>query len=174
MRSRHSRSVLVVTLALAATSLAGAVPSYAATHRSAEKIGIPDHILQKPARLTAEEWQVMQTHPNIGAHIIGRHDSGLLAVAHDVALAHHEKWDGSGYPNKLAGEDIPLAGRIVAVADVFDALTSVRPYKPAWKLEDACAWLRDQRGSHFEPRLVDLFLDQLPEVTQIMEKWAER
>ncbi|WP_374584763.1 HD domain-containing phosphohydrolase [Pseudoduganella sp.] len=138
------------------------------------KIGIPDHILQKPARLTAEEWQVMQTHPNIGAHIIGRHDSGLLAVAHDVALAHHEKWDGSGYPNKLAGEDIPLAGRIVAVADVFDALTSVRPYKPAWKLEDACAWLRDQRGSHFEPRLVDLFLDQLPEVTQIMEKWAER
>lgn len=138
------------------------------------KIGIPDHILQKPARLTEEEWQVMQTHPNIGAHIIGRHDSGLLAVAHDVALAHHEKWDGSGYPNKLSGEDIPLAGRIVAVADVFDALTSVRPYKPAWKLEDACAWLRDQRGSHFEPRLVDLFLDQLPEVTQIMEKWAER
>jgi putative two-component system response regulator len=138
------------------------------------KIGIPDHILQKPGRLTPEEWQVMQAHPNIGAHIIGHHEGGMLAVAHDVAVAHHEKWDGSGYPNRLRGEEIPLPGRIVAVADVFDALTSVRPYKPAWKLEDACAWLRDQRGSHFEPRLVDLFLDQLPEVTQIMEKWAER
>lgn len=138
------------------------------------KIGIPDMILQKPGRLTPEEWQVMQTHPNIGAHIIGHHEGGMLAVAHDVALAHHEKWDGSGYPNRLRGEDIPLAGRIVAVADVFDALTSVRPYKPAWTLEEACDWMRAQRGSHFEPRLVDLFLDQLPEVVQVMERWAER
>ncbi|WP_342118815.1 response regulator [Pseudoduganella sp. OTU4001] len=138
------------------------------------KIGIPDNILQKPARLTPEEWQVMQTHPNIGAHIIGQHESGMLAVAHDVALCHHEKWDGSGYPNRLKGEDIPLAGRIVAVADVFDALTSVRPYKPAWTLEDASNWMREQRGLHFEPRLVDLFLEQVPEITQIMEKWAER
>jgi len=138
------------------------------------KIGIPDSILQKPGRLTPEEYVVMQTHPGIGAHIIGQHEGGMLAMAHDVALSHHEKWDGSGYPNRLAGEDIPLAGRIVAVADVFDALTSVRPYKAAWKLEDACAWMKDQRGQHFEPRLVDLFLDQLPEVTRIMDKWAER
>ncbi|MGW8390678.1 response regulator [Pseudoduganella sp. HUAS MS19] len=138
------------------------------------KIGIPDNILQKPGRLTPEEYAVMQTHPGIGAHIIGHHESGMLAMAHDVALSHHEKWDGTGYPNRLAGEDIPLAGRIVAVADVFDALTSVRPYKAAWKLEDACAWMRDQRGRHFEPRLVDLFLGQLPEVTRIMDKWAER
>ena len=138
------------------------------------KIGIPDSILQKPARLTPEEYLVMQTHPGIGAHIVGQHEGGMLAMAHDVALCHHEKWDGSGYPNRLAGEDIPLAGRIVAVADVFDALTSVRPYKAAWKLEDACAWMKDQRGRHFEPRLVDLFLDQLPEVTRIMDKWAER
>ncbi len=138
------------------------------------KIGIPDRILQKPGRLTADEWQVMQTHPNIGAHIIGEHAGGMLAVAHDVALAHHEKWDGSGYPNRRRGEDIPLAGRIVAVADVFDALTSVRPYKPAWSLEDACAWMRAQRGSHFEPRLVDLFMDLMPEVLQVKEKWAEK
>jgi putative two-component system response regulator len=137
------------------------------------KIGIPDRILQKPGRLTAEEWQVMQTHPAIGAHIIGQHAGGMLAVAHDVALAHHEKWDGSGYPNRLRGEDIPLAGRIVAIADVFDALTSVRPYKPAWPLDDACAWMRAQRGGHFEPRLVDLFLGLLPEVIQVKEKWAE-
>ncbi|SFG94644.1 putative two-component system response regulator [Duganella sp. CF458] len=138
------------------------------------KIGIPDKILQKPGRLTPEEYLIMQTHPGIGAHIIGQHEGGMLAMAHDVALSHHEKWDGSGYPNRLAGEDIPLAGRIVAVADVFDALTSVRPYKAAWALEEACAWMRDQRGRHFEPRLVDLFLDQLPEVTRIMDKWAER
>ena len=137
------------------------------------KIGIPDRILQKPGRLTPDEWQVMQTHPNIGAHIIGHHETGMLAVAHDVALCHHEKWDGSGYPNRRRGEDIPLAGRIVAVADVFDALTSVRPYKPAWTVEQACAWMREQRGSHFEPRLVDLFMDLLPQVLPIMERWAE-
>ena len=138
------------------------------------KIGIPDNILQKPGRLTPEEYLVMQNHPTIGAHIIGQHEAGMLAMAHDVALSHHEKWDGSGYPNRLAGQEVPMAARIVAVADVFDALTSVRPYKAAWTLEDACAWMKEQRGAHFEPRLVDLFLEQLPEVTQIMDKWAER
>ncbi|WP_028102174.1 response regulator [Pseudoduganella violaceinigra] len=138
------------------------------------KIGIPDHILQKTGRLTPEEYLVMQNHPAIGAHIIGHHEGGLLAMAHDVALSHHEKWDGSGYPNRLAGAAIPLAARIVAVADVFDALTSVRPYKPAWNIEDACAWMTTQRGSHFEPRLLDLFLEQLPAIRQIMERWAER
>jgi len=137
------------------------------------KIGIPDQILRKPGRLDPAEWAVMQTHPSIGAHIIGTNETGLLAVAHDVALAHHEKWDGSGYPNRLRGEDIPLAGRIVAVADVFDALTSVRPYKPAWSLEQTCAWMQEQRGSHFEPRLVDMLLDQLPTVQDIMRKFAE-
>jgi putative two-component system response regulator len=91
-----------------------------------------------------------------------------------VALCHHEKWDGSGYPRGLQGEDIPLFGRIVAVADVFDALTSVRPYKPAWPLEEACAWLRDQRGLHFQPELVDLFLERLAPIQDIMERWAER
>jgi putative two-component system response regulator len=138
------------------------------------KIGIPDRILQKPGRLTPDEWAVMQTHPTIGADIIGHNETGMLAVAHDVAISHHEKWDGSGYPKGLRGEDIPLAGRIVAVADVFDALTSVRPYKPAWTLDDACAWMRQQRGGHFEPRLVDLFMDLLPQVKEVMEKWAER
>jgi putative two-component system response regulator len=138
------------------------------------KIGIPDNILQKPGRLVAEEWKVMQNHPAIGADIIGNHKSGMLAVAHDVALCHHEKWDGSGYPRQLQGEAIPLAGRIVAVADVFDALTSRRPYKPAWTLDDSLAYLRSQRGVHFQPELVDLFLTRLPAVTEVMDKWAER
>jgi len=138
------------------------------------KIGIPDRILQKPAKLDEDEWRVMQTHPTIGADIIGRHATGMLAVACHVAQNHHEKWDGSGYPNGLAGVAIPLAARIVAVADVFDALTSVRPYKQAWTVEQACDHMRAQRGLHFEPRLVDLFLAQLPAVAEIMEKWAER
>jgi putative two-component system response regulator len=138
------------------------------------KIGIPDRILQKPAKLDEEEWRVMQGHPTIGADIIGRHATGMLAVACQVAQNHHEKWDGSGYPNGLKGEEIPLAGRIVAVADVFDALTSVRPYKEAWSVEQACDYLRAQRGLHFEPRLVDLFLTQLPAIAEVMKKWAER
>jgi len=138
------------------------------------KIGIPDRILQKPEKLDAAEWAVMQTHPTIGSTIIGAHERGMLQVAHDVALCHHEKWDGSGYPRGLRGEDIPLSGRIVSIADVFDALTSVRPYKPAWPLEEACQWLREQRGRHFQPELVDLFLEQLPAIREIMDRWAER
>jgi putative two-component system response regulator len=137
------------------------------------KIGIPDRILQKPAKLDPDEWSIMQSHPTIGADIIGRDATGMLAVARDVALTHHEKWDGSGYPNGLRGDAIPLAGRIVAVADVFDALTSVRPYKKAWSVEQACGYLREQRGVHFDPQLVDLFLTQLPAIAGIMEKWAE-
>ncbi|SFU27963.1 HD domain-containing phosphohydrolase [Pseudoduganella namucuonensis] len=138
------------------------------------KIGIPDRILQKPARLDPEEWAVMQTHPSIGADIIGAESIGMLAMAYDVARTHHEKWDGSGYPAGLRGEAIPLAGRIVAIADVFDALTSVRPYKQAWSVEQACDYLRAQRGLHFDPELVDLFLELMPQAAEVMEKWAER
>ncbi|MES2150851.1 MAG: HD domain-containing phosphohydrolase [Pseudomonadota bacterium] len=146
---------------------------HAAPMHDVGKIGIPDRILQKPGGLDAEEWSVMQTHAAIGADIIGQHDSGMLALAHDIALSHHEKWDGSGYPHGLAGEAIPLAGRIVAVADVFDALTSVRPYKQAWTVEAAVEFLQQQKGKHFEPALVDLFIGQLPAVRAIMERWAE-
>jgi len=138
------------------------------------KIGIPDSVLQKPSKLDADEWRVMQSHPNIGADIIGVHAGGMLAMARDVALTHHEKWDGSGYPAGLAGQAIPLAGRIVAIADVFDALTSVRPYKAAWSVEQACDYLREQRGQHFDPQLVDLFLGCIPEAIEVMTKWAER
>ena len=137
------------------------------------KIGIPDAILQKNGKLDDQEWAVMRQHAQIGAEIIGEHDSGLLQMARSIALTHHEKWDGSGYPNGLKGEEIPLVGRIVAIADVFDALTSVRPYKPAWPVEEAVALLRRESGRHFDPELVELFLGQMPAILEIKERWAE-
>ncbi|MFL6672767.1 MAG: two-component system response regulator [Massilia sp.] len=137
------------------------------------KIGIPDRILQKAGPLDPEEWKVMQGHAAIGAEIIGEHDGGMLALARNIALAHHEKWDGSGYPNGLAGEAIPLEGRIVAIADVFDALTSKRPYKAAWSEEEALDYLHQQKGQHFDPALVDLFMEQMPAIRKIRERWAE-
>jgi putative two-component system response regulator len=146
---------------------------HAAPMHDVGKIGIPDNILRKPGPLDAEEWKVMQSHATIGGEIIGRHASGMLAMAHTLAVTHHEKWDGSGYPNGLAGEEIPLVGRIVAIADVFDALTSARPYKEAWPVEKAVDYMEQQRGKHFEPRLVDLFLKQMPALLEVKQRWAE-
>ena len=146
---------------------------HAAPMHDVGKIGIPDRILQKRGPLDPAEWAIMQTHAAIGATIIGEHASGMLALAASIALTHHEKWDGSGYPHGLRGEQIPFAGRIVAVADVFDALTSVRPYKPAWTVEAAVEYLEQQKGQHFEPVLVELFLAQLPAIRAIMARWAE-
>ncbi|SFX91715.1 putative two-component system response regulator [Janthinobacterium lividum] len=147
---------------------------HAAPMHDVGKIGIPDRILQKPGKLDADEWAIMQTHARIGADIIGEHAAGgMLALACEIALSHHEKWDGSGYPNGLVGEAIPLAGRIIAVADVFDALTSVRPYKRAWSVTDAVGYLQAQQGSHFDARLVDLFVKELPAIDAIRLRWAE-
>ncbi|MCB1954461.1 MAG: response regulator [Rhodocyclaceae bacterium] len=133
------------------------------------KIGIPDRILQKPGRLTPEEFEVIKTHPAIGAELLSGDDSDLLVMASEIALSHHEKWDGSGYPRGLAGEAIPLSGRIVAVADVFDALTSTRPYKRPWSFEDACALIRDGRGKHFDPAVVDRFLEQFDAIVELTQ-----
>jgi putative two-component system response regulator len=146
---------------------------HAAPMHDVGKIGIPDAILRKPGRLDAEEWKVMASHVEIGARIIGEHDTGLLAMARRIALCHHEKWDGSGYPAGLAGEDIPVEARIVAIADVFDALTSERPYKHAWPVEEAVDLLRCERGRHFDARLVDLFIERLPEMLEIRARWAD-
>jgi len=137
------------------------------------KIGIPDSILLKPGKLDESEWKTMRRHPQIGAGIIGRHSSPLLEMARIVALTHHEKWDGSGYPRGLRGGDIPLVGRIVAVADVFDALTTERPYKKAWPVKDALDMIRRERERHFDPALVDAFLGILPEILRIREQYAE-
>lgn len=137
------------------------------------KIGIPDSVLLKPGKLDAQEWAVMQRHPEIGADILGEHDSGLLRMAHTIALTHHEKYDGTGYPRGLVGEEIPLESRICAIADVFDALTSVRPYKKAWSIEDAVDHLQSQAGLHFDPTLVRLFVGLLPQVLEIQKRWAD-
>ena len=141
---------------------------HAAPMHDIGKIGIADSIMLKPGKLTDEEFATMKHHPEIGAEIIGDcGDSVLLNVAKSVSLTHHEKWDGTGYPKGLAGEDIPIEGRICAIADVFDALTSKRPYKEAWSIEATVDFLKSQKGKHFEPRLVDLMIEILPKILEI-------
>ncbi len=138
------------------------------------KIGIPDAILLKPGTLNAEEWEIMQTHSEIGAKILDATSSNYLAVGKAIALSHHEKWDGSGYPNGLAGEDIPLFGRICAIADVFDALTSERPYKKAFPNEKALAIMREGRGTHFQPKLLAIFLNNIDEALEIQVQFRDQ
>jgi putative two-component system response regulator len=137
------------------------------------KIGIPDSILQKAEDLTDQEWEIMQTHTDMGAEIIGIDESKLLQMARQVAATHHESWDGSGYPRGLQGEDIPLVGRIVAIADVFDALTTRRPYKEAWSVEDSIAYLQEQAGKKFDPDLVKVFVQQLPQIHELMAQFSD-
>lgn len=137
------------------------------------KIGIPDDILKKKGRLDDTEMTIMRTHCDIGAEIIGDDDSELLQLAKTVALTHHEKWDGSGYPRGLSGEDIPSVGRIVAIADVFDALTSERPYKRAWPVPEAIEYMNSQAGKHFDPHLMQLFTTILDEIIVIKQRYAE-
>ncbi|MBF0481247.1 MAG: response regulator [Desulfovibrionaceae bacterium] len=137
------------------------------------KIGIPDSILLKPAKLDAGEWKIMKEHTTIGGQILGAGESDYMNMGTIIALAHHEKWDGSGYPSGLAGEDIPLPGRICAVADVFDALTSKRPYKQAFAVDKSLEIMKEGRGSHFDPRLLDIFLENIGEALEIREKYLE-
>lgn len=138
------------------------------------KIGTPDAILKKPGKLTADEWEVMRRHTLIGFEILSRSTAPLFRLAAEIALSHHERWDGTGYPNGLAGEAIPESARIVAVADVFDALASVRPYKEAWPLEQVVARITDSSGSHFDPDMVAAFLDCLPRILEVKAYWEDR
>lgn len=137
------------------------------------KIGIPDSILLKPGKLDKTEWKVMQTHTTIGGDILSGDDCEVLAMAREIALTHHERWDGKGYPNALSQDEIPLVGRIVAVADVFDALTSDRSYKKAWGLEESLDYMKDNSGKHFDPNLVSVFFDNLSEIQQVRERYRE-
>jgi putative two-component system response regulator len=137
------------------------------------KIGIPDKILLKPGKLDDEEWAEMRKHPGYGAAIISKHSSPLLQLSREIALSHHEKWDGSGYPAGLVGEAIPLSGRLIAIADVFDALTTERPYKKAWSVDDAVALINKEAGSHFDPTLVELFNHVLPDILLIKAQHEE-
>jgi putative two-component system response regulator len=137
------------------------------------KIGIPDSILFKPGKLDDDEWKIIKTHCEIGHKIIGDHQQSMLKTAASIALTHHERWDGSGYPKGLIRNDIPLFGRIVAVADMFDALTSERPYKKAWSVGDAVAEVERCSGGHFDPQIVDAFLDVIPEITSVRLQFAD-
>ncbi len=137
------------------------------------KVGIPDDILLKPAKLTEPEFEIMQTHSTIGYKILSDSNSQLMKAAAEIALCHHEKFDGSGYPNGLKGEEIPIFARIVAVADVFDALTSDRPYKKAWDSKDAIELIKKNSGSHFDPECVEAFLKDWHEVLYIKAKYKD-
>ncbi len=170
---RMSQMTRVLALAAGVPDRQAELLHQAAAMHDIGKIGIPDRILLKQGRLDPSEWDVMRTHTLIGAEIIGQHDSPLLRMARSVALSHHEKWDGSGYPYGLAGEAIPLEGRLVALADVYDALSSVRPYKRAWTQEDVFAFIRDNAGQHFDPRLAALFIKLRPEIVEIATTYQE-
>jgi hypothetical protein len=137
------------------------------------KIGVPDAILLKPGRLTPEERVIMEQHTVIGAKILENSDSVVLRESEIVAISHHEKWDGSGYPRGIEGEDIPLVGRIVAIADVFDALSSPRCYKPAFPEEKVLAIMREGRSTHFDPDLIDTFFDNLEGHANIRDRYRE-
>ena len=137
------------------------------------KIGIPDYILLKPGKLTFEEFEVMKGHARLGHELLKDSRSEIISAGALIAISHHEKYDGSGYPHGLKGKDIPLFGRIVAVADVFDALTSERPYKKAWALEDALHFLEEGRGAHFDPLCVEAFISGWDEVIAVRQRFRD-
>ncbi len=146
---------------------------HASSMHDVGKIGIPDNILLKPGKLDADEWELMKTHTTIGAKLLEHDDSDLMKMAHEIALSHHERWDGSGYPEGVAGENIPKTGRITALADVFDALTSARPYKKAWSVDDAVMLIKENRGKHFDPELVDIFMQQLANILSVRKQFLD-
>ena len=137
------------------------------------KVGIPDQILKKPAKLDEEEWVVMKCHSDLGHGILSASEAPIFRLAADIARYHHEKWDGTGYPAGLAGEDIPLVARIVALADVFDALTMERPYKSAWSIDEALSYISEQAGSHFDPYLAKCFVELQPMLELVKRHYEE-
>lgn len=167
---RMSRACHLLALAAGLGAERAETLLYASPMHDVGKIGLPDSILLKPARLDPDERKIMERHVEIGGEILKGHDSELMQMARCVALTHHEKWDGSGYPRGLKGEDIPLEGRIAAICDVFDALTSTRPYKQGWTTEEALSFIREQGGKHFDPWLVEIFEGIVPEVVKLREQ----
>jgi putative two-component system response regulator len=146
---------------------------YASPMHDVGKIGIPDDILFKPGKLTPEEFEVIMKHCSIGARILSGSKSEIIIMAEEIALTHHEKWNGKGYPQGLKGKNIPLTGRITAVADVFDALTTKRPYKSAFPNEKAFSIIRKERSRHFDPQVVDVFFQNRDEIVEIQQQLQE-
>jgi len=137
------------------------------------KIGVPDEILKAPRKLTDSEWVIMESHTEIGHSILKQSSNPVFKMAADVALSHHEKWNGEGYPLGLSRKDIPECARIVAVADVFDALTVKRPYKEAWSVEESIELILSESGKHFDPNVVAAFEKVLPRLLELKEKWSD-
>jgi response regulator RpfG family c-di-GMP phosphodiesterase len=164
--SRMSRLASRLALAAGVDPQRAEMLLQAAALHDIGKIGIPDRVLLKPGRLDAEEWEIMKTHTTIGAQLLAGSSSHVIQMAEKIALSHHERWDGKGYPNGLAGKDIPLESRICTIVDVYDALVSERPYKKAWSVEDAVAEIGRMSGTAFEPALVEVFMrDIAPSLT---------
>ena len=137
------------------------------------KVGISDLILKKPGRFTPEEYEIMKSHTSIGGQLFNDASTKLDYMSKDVAMTHHENWDGTGYPKGLSYEDIPLGGRIVALADVFDALSSKRVYKPSWKEEDVLEEIKKEKGNKFDPEVVDAFFDVYENIKQIQKAFPD-
>jgi len=137
------------------------------------KIGVSDLILHKPGELTFEEFEIMKSHVIIGMRILEKSESPLIEIASDIILNHHERWDGKGYPNGLRGNDIPLSGRIVALADVFDAITTRRPYKPAFSWDESIRIINEEKGRHFDPAVVNAFLNSHAEIRNVYMEFAD-
>jgi putative two-component system response regulator len=144
--------------------------NYAAPMHDIGKIGIPETILLKPGKLTEDEFDVIKTHTLIGARLLSKSKSNILQMAHEIALSHHEKFNGRGYPNQLQGADIPITGRLVAIADTFDALTSKRPYKDPYPKEVVYGILKKERGEHFSPEILDVFIENFDQFFEIRGK----
>jgi putative two-component system response regulator len=170
---RMSRYCEKIALAYGLDSKDAELLLNAAPMHDVGKIGIPDNILQKTGRLDQKEREIINSHAYIGSKIIGKHGSEILSTAAIIAYEHHEKWDGSGYPRGLKGEEINIFSRITAIADVFDALTSKRVYKEIWPVEDAVKLIKDERGKHFDPEVVDAFLSIIPEILKIREEHSD-
>jgi putative two-component system response regulator len=146
---------------------------YAAPMHDLGKIGIPDRILTKPGKLDSQEWEIMKRHTQIGARILSGSEAEFIRLGATIALSHHEKWDGSGYPEGLSGADIPVSARITAIADVFDALTVKRPYKEPFTVEKSFAIILEGRGKHFDPDVVDAFFAIQDEILAIRKRFDE-
>ncbi len=169
-RMSHYSAVIARRMALDESTIETIL--YAAPMHDVGKIGIPDRILMKPGKLDPAEWEIMKQHTIIGAKILRGSDAEFIQLGESIAHYHHEKWDGSGYPNHLKGIEIPIACRIVAIADVFDALTSKRPYKEPFPLEKSLAIIREGRGNHFDPDVVDAFFAIQDEILAIKEQFG--
>ena len=167
---RMSRYCQILALAIGFSKEQGELVLTTSPLHDIGKIAIPDSILLKPSSLEPHEFEIIKTHTTLGAKMLSGSDSVFLRMAETVALSHHEKWDGNGYPRGLKGEEIPLVGRICSLADVFDALNSARPYKKAWSFEETMAEIKRLKGTHFDPKLVDAFLDSTKELKAVYDQ----